>query len=340
MMTSTQPLQPAPKTALAESTSHERANPSSTLGPLAGHVVEVKPIQDVLRMFLREMNIPFPTLTYDASLAKATCDEALRLGFQEAHIFSKTFQKALQPGVALIMTIYPHLEMSTRLWISLYMTCTVYFDEVAEADIEAVKAFNMLFITNQPQQHPVLDSYAKLLRLSADHFTPTISALVVTSTLDYTTALLLEKDYQGMPLHEAALNYPRYLRNLTGIARPYALFVFPANIPLQDYIQILPEMTQYLEDVNDIFSLYKEELAGEDDNHVSILAKIRGWDKITALRHLTQISIDGSRRIVKVLQSTNPEACEMAITRLLAGYVGYHALSRQRYKLDDLCLDA
>ncbi|KAF8897325.1 hypothetical protein BD779DRAFT_1667323 [Infundibulicybe gibba] len=271
-------------------TNYQQPDPSVALEPLTEHrIVKVEPIQDVLQMFLREMNIPFPTLTYDPSLAKATCDEALRLGFQEVHVFSKTFQKALQPAVALIMTIYPHLEMPTRLWISLYMTCTVYFDEVAEADIEAVKA-------------QLRQAYAA----ERGSFYPYNISPRGHKHLDYTTALLLEKDYQGMPLHEAALNYPRYLRDLTGIARPYALFVFPAHIPLQDYVQVLPEITQYLEDVNDLFSFYKEELAGEDDNHVSIIAKIRKWDKVTALKHLAEISIDGSRRIVKVLQSTNP----------------------------------
>ncbi|KAF8895556.1 isoprenoid synthase domain-containing protein [Infundibulicybe gibba] len=309
---------------------------------LPKQAVDVETIRNVLMSFLREMNTPFPTITYSPSFAESSSLEALRLGFQVAHVRSPEFQRALQPSSAACLILYPHLAEQARFWICIYTACVIHFDDIAlQGGVEVFADFNAAFLASRTQRHPLLDDFARLLRMAGDHFSATCANLIITNTLDYITALILEHEQRDMLVHNDAVSYPEYLRSLTGIARPYALFLFPPHIPVQDYIQILPDMIHYLEDVNDIFSFYKEELEGEVNNLVSLIAKVTSGpnegNKIEALKYLVERSVSGARRIAKVLES-KPEAHAIVTKNFLVGYIGVYALSRQRYKLDDLDL--
>ncbi|KAF8887824.1 isoprenoid synthase domain-containing protein [Infundibulicybe gibba] len=238
----------------------------------------------------------------------------------------------------MCMAVYPHLSISARYHICIFTTCIVYLDNLAMKDATLVKEFNKSFLQNKKQTHPTLDSLAIALRTMRDHFSEYNASMIITGTLDYVSAIIMEQDQQDMVAHTAAANYPGYLRYLTGISKPYALFFFPPNIPLETYVQIVPDMISYFNDVNDIFSLYKEELAGETGNQICLIARVRGCTKLEAMEHLAQVSIDGARRIATVLES-HPEASALARKYLVEGYVAFHALSRGRYKLDDLLLN-
>ena len=50
-------------------------------------------------------------------------------------------------------------------------------------------------------------------------------------------------------VNECATSYPRWIRIMTGVARPYAIFTFPPDIPLATYIQIIPDMVNYINEV-------------------------------------------------------------------------------------------
>lgn len=47
----------------------------------------------------------------------------------------------------------------------------------------------------------------------------------------------------------SASSYPRYLRTLMGVAAPYAIFMFPPHISLDVYIQVLPNLVEYICDI-------------------------------------------------------------------------------------------
>ncbi|KAF8878461.1 isoprenoid synthase domain-containing protein [Infundibulicybe gibba] len=301
-------------------------------------IAEVDAIRGILVQFLRELDMPFPNPQYDHQFAQAACNEALRLGFPSTHLYSPEFQRAFQLGVAMCVTLYPHLSISRRYYICVYTACVAYLDNLGLEGATVVGEFNMLFLRNKKHMHPILDGFAILLRATHEHFSENTASMIITSTLDYISSLIIEYDQQDMMVHTAATNYPGYLRYLTGIGRSFALFFFPPHIPLRTYVQIIPDMMRYIDDVNDIFSFYKEELAGETSNKVCLVARVRGCTKLEAMEHLAQVSIDGARRMAVVLEF-HPEACALARKYLVQGYVGFHALSRERYKLDDLLLD-
>ena len=87
---------------------------------------------------------------------------------------------------------------------------------------------------------------------------------------------------------------------------------------------------------SDVFSYYKEVVAGETANYVSTVANCRQVSKIEALRILADDIAAASNLAVKMLKNC-PEAHE-AYLKFAQGYADFH-FSSPRYKLEDLFRD-
>jgi len=74
----------------------------------------------------------------------------------------------------------------------------IYFDDLTKTDVSSVRQFHARFISGQPQMHPLLDSYASLLQHAWNHFLPGCANLVISSSLDFVTGLIVDHDQQNM----------------------------------------------------------------------------------------------------------------------------------------------
>ena len=137
---------------------------------------------------------------------------------------------------------------------------------------------------------------------------------------------------------------------MSGVAEAYSFMVFLREIPLNYYIQAIPEMTLFIHNVSvylvlshidnlfmthfsDVLSFYKEELVGEATNQVSTLAARTKNSKLETFGGLTKTMMDFCKRVVRILEGS-PESCE-AFKHYTAGYV-YFYTSISRYRLKDL----
>lgn len=50
-------------------------------------------------------------------------------------------------------------------------------------------------------------------------------------------------------VHKSARNYPRYFRTMMGAPTVYAVCIFPPHISVDVYVQVLPDIVNYLDDV-------------------------------------------------------------------------------------------
>ncbi|KZP29869.1 terpenoid synthase [Athelia psychrophila] len=298
----------------------------------------VNDVREVLCDFMRRMNITYPKVTYDSEFAQSCCEVALRDDFLPGIVESPDFQLALHGAVAIATTTFAHLEnISTRQYICLYTTCLIYFDDLTKTDASSVREFHTRFVSGRSQMHPLLDSYATLLRKAWEHFLPPCANLVVSSSLDFINGLIVDHDQQQMTVNACATSYPRWVRTMMGVSTAFVVFTFPPDVPLASYIQIFPNMVSYIDDVNDLFSFYKEEAIHEGTNHISLLAQLSGKSKLQCMKELAEYSIDGSHRCQTVL-SADQKALETYTQHFLPGYVAFHAAASKRYKLDDLHL--
>ena len=84
---------------------------------------------------------------------------------------------------------------------------------------------------------------------------------------------------------------------------------------------------------SDIFSFYKEELAGESINFVSTMAESRKQTKVEVLQQLADEAVETYMEVVSVL-ARRPEALE-AFQNFARGYVYFH-IANKRYKITKL----
>jgi hypothetical protein len=84
---------------------------------------------------------------------------------------------------------------------------------------------------------------------------------------------------------------------------------------------------------SDIFSFYKEELAGETMNFVSVEARSSGQSKLDVLRRLTDEAAELHKEALAILWRC-PDALE-AYRQFSKGYVYFHTSCR-RYKIPEL----
>lgn len=50
-------------------------------------------------------------------------------------------------------------------------------------------------------------------------------------------------------MHPKAISYPRYFRTMMGVSTAFVIYTFPPHISLEVYIQILPNMVNFIDDV-------------------------------------------------------------------------------------------
>ncbi|KAN0074715.1 Isoprenoid synthase domain containing protein [Tylopilus felleus] len=285
---------------------------------------------------LEQCSVPYQIIPFDENLYQDCIDDSIRRGYPvDGNPSVRTF---LREGVVYAATAGAHIpHRPTQIWIALYTSCAIFVDEAADQfpeEMPNVYRFNDRFIRNEPQGCGVLDAYADVLRRASDLYRPVGSHLITTATLNFVAANILEYETKTMKISSAAQRYPVYQRTLSGVAEAYSFMVFPWEVPLNDYIQAIPDMTLFIHNVNDVLSFYKEELVGETTNQVSTLAAHANKSRLETFGELTEATIGLYKEVVKILQDY-PEACE-AFKRYTAGYAYFHT-STTRY-FEDLDL--
>ena len=85
---------------------------------------------------------------------------------------------------------------------------------------------------------------------------------------------------------------------------------------------------------SDVLSFYKEEIAGDVGNHISLLARRQGVSKMMAFQQLADKAVKSAAQVSKILEA-DKEAHD-AWQHFKAGYLGNHASLEGRYRLAEL----
>ncbi|KAH7885529.1 isoprenoid synthase domain-containing protein [Phlebopus sp. FC_14] len=298
--------------------------------------VEVENIRRTIQALLMRCGVPSHATPMNQEFYQQCVDEAIRRGYpMDGHRSVRTY---LREGAVYSATALAHLDhQPTRIWAALFTSCGLFVDDAASraSEVGYVYQFNDRFIQKEAQHNGVLDALADLLRETSVHFLPIPANLVTTSILNFVTASLLAYETKDMDVLIDAERYPAYARVKSGIGEAYAFLVFSRKMALSGYVQAIPEMIQFLHNMNDILSFYKEEKAGETTNQISLIASRNKTSKFEAFEALAQVTAEQFVQISKILEAS-PAACN-AFKRFVAGYVVFHC-SVERYKLADLQL--
>ncbi|KAI9566389.1 hypothetical protein HD554DRAFT_2117762 [Boletus coccyginus] len=235
----------------------------------------------------------------------------------------------LREGVTYTATACAHLpHRPTQIWAALYVACILFIDDaMSRFLLERTNIYR--FVWGQGHDNVVLEAITDLLHQVDDLFQPVSSNLIVTSTLDFVTASLLEHETRDMQISSAVQQYATYQRMMAAAPEAFVFVAFPCEIPVKDYIQALPEMMLFF------LIIQMEELAGETTNQISIVAARNKTSKLDALNVLAETTADIFASTVEILNGT-PEACE-TFKKFAIRLVRFHT-SVGRYRLADLGL--
>ncbi|OJA12904.1 hypothetical protein AZE42_12243 [Rhizopogon vesiculosus] len=239
-------------------------------------------------------------------------------------------------GVALTANAYAHLpDHATKMWISLLISVSIVIDDHSlngGLDMVHLFPFNERFVSCQPQGDPVLKALDSLLREAPRHYSPLVSNLIVTSWLDFVSSILLDHETKDMRISAETPLFPNYCRLLSGMATAAVLFVFPATVPVQEYIQSLPDLFTVMNHTNDIMSYYKEETQGDNTNYVSRMAASRSLSKVGVLPEIIDGTVQAHHNTLESLEAhTDAHGAYVSFFR---GYMNF--FGAPRYKLEEI----
>ncbi|KAG0699965.1 isoprenoid synthase domain-containing protein [Suillus ampliporus] len=287
--------------------------------------------QDITNFYQR-CGLQYTRVMLDEALYTECCQEAMNRGFPMDGQYS--IRPYMIIGVAMI-NAYAHLpDRAATMWMCLFTaTATCVDDMLGENDLVHVYRFNERFASYQPQGNPVLDALDVLLRDVACLYSPPVSDLIVASTLNFVSYIVLDNETKDMQISAQTPFYPEYSRILSGLVDGYAFAIFPSTLPVREYVQCMPDLRIVVNHTNDILSYYKEEIEGETANYLSLMAASRAITKQDALRELIEKTVQAHHNVLEFLRPQT-EAYD-AYVSFFNGYFKFHA-SMGRYKLEEI----
>lgn len=115
----------------------------------------------------------------------------------------RSIRPKLVSGVGMATYTFCHLhDRPTQMYIALYTGLLMYVEDYMQHDVEIVSAFNQKYIRGDPQGHPVLDALAALLHELPQRFEPIVANIILTSALNYITAVWLEHQTETLEVRK------------------------------------------------------------------------------------------------------------------------------------------
>ncbi|KAG2127645.1 isoprenoid synthase domain-containing protein [Suillus bovinus] len=293
-------------------------------------------IRQNIANFLRRCGLQYIDVAVDEAYHSECCQEAINRGFPMDGKYS--IREYMEIGVAMSSNAYAHLpDNAAKMWMCLFTAVATRVDDVMVRgeDMADMYHFNERFVNCRPQGDPILNALDVILREITRFHSPLVSDLITASTINFMSANCLDdvtKDMQVWYLAKTPL-YPEYSRLLGGLTDGYVLFMFPSTLPIQEYIQCMPDLRTVVNHTNDILSYYKEEIGGDTANYLSLMAASRACTKQDALHDLIEKTVQAHHNILDCLRPYS-EAYD-AYVCFFEGYVKFH-IALKRYKMKEI----
>ncbi|KAG6899726.1 hypothetical protein C0993_007533, partial [Termitomyces sp. T159_Od127] len=165
------------------------------------------------------------------------------------------------------------------------------------------------FLRNLPQLDPILDGLASCLLAVFDLYPTLFATLIVGSIFDYMVATCSEPLINAQSQSSSTL-FPSFLRRQTGAGSAYALMIFSNSLQPVNYtacFHALADMNFWVAGTNDILSYYKESVAGETANYMSVRADAEAKKPLEVASDLEKELVHSRNYIYKTLSNAAEE---------------------------------
>jgi hypothetical protein len=296
-------------------------------------------IKYYLTRFLKEMD-------FDLAQFTGTTDRALEersTQIWNAYVLDSTVNayglKYLPMCCRISHMTYQGHPLDVKAYCAVYTLFHVLMDpqdhvgvhKVALCDLER---FVLLSGNAKEMTHPMLGPFARfLLSETALSFSPIQTVGLFKSSLDYLLGCLCEQKFpQGVP--SSTEDFPGWLRYKTGLGEPYAYFFLSCveKEKRDHYLPVVPLITEYIQYVNDILSIYKEHCDSEGNNYASHASHALSIGTDDAMIQLAEKVQEIKRKIIHFGSENN--ILDISL-KLIKGYIAWH-ITEDRYRLREI----
>ncbi|KAK8062335.1 hypothetical protein PG997_014432 [Apiospora hydei] len=253
--------------------------------------------------------------------------------------------KAFYAGVTYAAVCFPKHPLDVQVYIGIYSWLGLFIDDEAHMHPEEFAQFGARFVSGEPHPLPLLQGWADLLPLAYKYWDATVANFIVSASLNFMNANLLETEaafrrVKETPANKASggggsgRNWAWYVRERDGDGEAVAYKTFPKSMypDAAQYLECIPDLNRYIASANDVLSFYKEERIGDSNNYISQLATYDNKAKIDVLKDTIQDVSEAVQRMRATLKGEGKEAYAAALEDHILGYVDFHRLS-PRYRL-------
>ncbi|KAG6824686.1 hypothetical protein H0H92_006115 [Tricholoma furcatifolium] len=218
------------------------------------------------------------------------------------------FEKTCRTSAAFAVFSYPRHSHDVQAWIARYIWIGFYCDDFPTAK----QNFLRCLIFSEMEGEP-FKGFVTVMRGVYNYWDTIPASCIVAASADHINGSLLEDFQASRNMEISARAWPSYLRDKTGNASSMAFMVFPKDesYAVTDYIQAIKDIGIFIDRVNDVLTFYKEEMAEEKHNYVSMTARVEKKSTHTVLAEVSREAIDAYSRASSILQAQSPAAYEM-----------------------------
>lgn len=164
----------------------QRDNEGNFVGltPVTSRKEHFEKLRDTVKYFMDSLDVPFVSDANDQTFYNHCIENMVQRGWSQ-----KTISAArifLLPSLAIARTAYAHLSnYSTQIFIAIYTTLMIYLDDIASKDkqnIELLKSFSKVLLSEQPHGHEVLDAISDILREIPQHYGEVAGSIILSSS--------------------------------------------------------------------------------------------------------------------------------------------------------------
>jgi hypothetical protein len=123
--------------------------------------------------------------------------------------------------------------------------------------VNAVQEFQHRLVSREPQLHPLLDHYSKILADMRLYWDPLAADCIVMAGIQIIWASLLqhEPNYKAMRPRPGGDRLPTFVRHRDGVSEALSFMTFTKDQcpDMYSYLQAIPDMCIYIDFANDIF---------------------------------------------------------------------------------------
>lgn len=162
------------------------------------HQTDRSSLRDFILTFVNRCDIQYRGVEQPIADLEALCiAEASARGYLRAD--DKALRRCIGVGAAMAATSYAHLsDGNVRIYIGLYTGFLTYLDDFFVSHIDAIREFVHRFVSRQRQQLKLLDDFAAFLLEMPRVHNPMACNIILSSTLDYVSSLLIQYDVLGI----------------------------------------------------------------------------------------------------------------------------------------------